>query len=610
VSADGPDDDAPGPFPPPAGDGVALAAPQAGTRLAPAEPARVRSASVWRDPVIWVIAVAAAAGYFVIALMRLLQDNPASYDLAIYVEYVKQLSQLHAPVVDILGTGFNLLGNHFQPAVGLLAPFFRLVPSAGTLLFGQAVLTAVSVFPVASAAAAFGGRTSGRLIGFAYAFSWGLQQLNDYDFHEVALAVPLLAFSLSALVRRRPLAAIAWAVPMVFVKEDQGFTVAAIGVLLGMSAAFPPSPSGGWRARVPFLVAGFGTDRDGRYRDGRWGDGSVALWGGLFLLAWGLLWSVLAITVIIPHFNPSHDYYFLKDAGVANGHQSFSVGGVVQQTAASWPVKLRTLGWLLLPTAFIALGSPLALLALPGLGLRFMSTNTVFWGTAWHYNATTMPILFIAAAEAIGRLHGVLPARRAAKAAGPAGDSRAAPESPESPGAGPDSPAAGEPAGPASPARAVTVAWAAARRLTRSAAGPAGRAAWTARAGLARNAGVLMAGIACVLAFHFPLSDLWHASTYRLSPHVAAADAAIAVVPDGATVQSTLDVLAPLAARTDTFWIGTAGNPATQYIVFDGADSGYSPAITNVPAFIRQIYPRAGYVQVFERDDVYVFRRG
>ena len=536
--------------------------PAGGDAVPAARSGRPPSPSVWRDPVVWLIALAALAGYFVIALMRLLQDAPASYDLAIYVEYVKRLSQLHAPVVDILGTGFNLLGNHFQPAVGLIAPFFRLVPSAGTLLFCQAALTAVSVFPVAAAATAFNGRAAGRLAGFAYAFSWGLQQLNDYDFHEVALAVPLLAFSLSALVRRRPLAAVAWAVPLVFVKEDQGFTVAAIGLLLGVSAAFPPPRSGGWRGRVPFRVAGFGTGPDGRYRDGRWGDGQIALWGGVFLLAWGLLWSALAITVIIPHFNPSHDYYFLKDAGVAARHQSFSAGGLVRQTAASWPVKLRTVGWLLLPTAFTALGSPVALLVLPGLALRFMTTNTVFWGTAWHYNATAMPILFISAAEAMGRLRGWLPAARAA----------------------------------------AELAESRRTRLTRA-------GGWLAGAAIARNGGVLLAAMACLLAFHFPLGNLWHASTYRVSAHDQAEDAAVAVVPDGATVQSTLDVLAPLAARTDTFWIGTAGNPATRYIVFDGANSGYSPAIANVPAFIRQIYPGAGYVQVFERDEVYVFRR-
>ena len=72
---------------------------------------------------------------------------------------------------------------------------------------------------------------------------------------------------------------------------------------------------------------------------------------------------------------------------------------------------------------------------------------------------------------------------------------------------------------------------------------------------------------------------------------MAADNAAMAVVPDGATVQTTLNLLAPLAARTDTFWIGNAGNPLTQYLVFDGKNSGYSPAPANVPAFIHRALP-------------------
>ena len=119
----------------------------------------------------------------------------------------------------------------------------------------------------------------------------------------------------------------------------------------------------------------------------------------------------------------------------------------------------------------------------------------------------------------------------------------------------------------------------------------------------------MMLAVAVALVFQFPLSNLWHGTTYEISPHVAADDAAMAQVPDGATVQTTLGLLAPLAARTDTFWIGNSGNPLTQYVVFDGLNSGYSPVPANVPAFIRQLYPKAGYVQVFARDHVYVFRR-
>jgi uncharacterized membrane protein len=348
------------------------------------------------------------------------------------------------------------------------------------------------------------------------------------------------------VARRRPVAAIAWAVPLVFVKEDQGFTVAAIGVVLGAMMAFRPAT-----AALP------------------WGNTKIAPWGGLFLVAWGLFWSAFAIIVIIPHFNPSHQYYFWGDGGAVGGGKPFSVGALLTQAGGGWPTKGQTLVLLLLPTAFAALGSPVALIALPSLVLRFISTNTAFWGTVFHYDATVMPILFIAAAEAIARW------RRASALAWPLElGSGAAPP-------GPGAPAA----------RALEVFRA-------------------ARAGIARHGGPLMAAIAVALAFQFPLSNLWHGSTYKLDAHVAAADAAMAVVPDGATVQTTLDLLAPLAARTDTFWIGNRDNPATQYIVFDGPDSGYYPPVTNVPKFIAQLYPHDRYVQVFDRAGVYVFRRG
>ena len=533
--------------------------------------------SPWRDPVIVSVAVLACGAYFAISLFRLLQLTPSSYDLGIYTEFVKQLSQLHAPVDDILGKGFNLEGNHFQPAVGVIAPFFRLFPAPATLLFFQALFAALSVFPVVTVARLCTGRRStARLIGFAYASSWGLQQMIADDFHEIAVAVPLLAFAVAALVRRRPGAVIAWTVPLVFVKEDQGFTVAAVGLLLGATAAFPrllpelagspvpPAPAG--RTRWPGwlggrLLAG----------GGRWDYGYVALWGGLFLMAWGLFWSTFAITVIIPHFNPLHQYYFWTNGGAVGGGKPCSVSALLVQAGGGWPTKAQTLALLFLPTAFAALGSPVALLAVPSLLLRFISTNQMFWGTGWHYNATIMPILFIAAAEAIGRW------RRTPAIAWPVSTAIASGKT--------------EPSG------------------LPTASGPRGLVHAT-QMGLVRHGGAMMAAIAVALAFQFPLSSLWHSSTYRLDDHVAAADAAMAVVPDGATVTTTLDLLAPLAARTDTFWIGNAGNPATQYIVFDGVNSGYSPPVTDVPGFVARWYPNDGYKQVFARDNVYVFRRG
>jgi uncharacterized membrane protein len=501
--------------------------PRSGATVAAAAADRAAiSRCAYRDLVTWGVAAAVFGAYATLSLFRLLQLTPSSWDLGIYTEYVKQYANLRAPIVDIRGAGFNLLGDHFQPIVALIAPFFRLFPSPATLLVAQALLTAVSVFPVVQAASDKLGTAAGRAIGLAYGFSWGLQQMINFDFHEIAFAVPLLAFSLSALLRGRTRAALLWALPLVFVKEDQGFTVAAIGLLLLVT---------GTRTRVP--------DRASRIR------------GGALLVVWGLAWSLLAITVIIPHFNPEHRYYYWSDGGVIGSGAPFSVTGLTQQAFHAWPVKLQTSVMLLLPTAFIALGSPVALVTLPSMALRFITTTSNYWGTAWHYNATVMPVLFLAAVEVIARW-------------------RAAPE----PG----------------PSR-----W-----------GALGACWESLRAAAERHGAAMMVALAAALAFQFPLSNLWHGATYQISQHVAADNAAMARVPDGATVVTTLSLLAPLAARTDTFWIGNPGNPVTQYVVFDGADSGYSPAPASVPAFIKQLYPKDGYRVVFADDDVYVFRRG
>jgi uncharacterized membrane protein len=473
------------------------------------------------DRMPWLIALAVLAAYVPISVFRYLRLDPTSWDLGIFTEYVKQYAHLHAPIVDIRGAGYNLLGDHFHPIVALIAPFFRLVPSPVTLLVAQALLAAVSVVPVSRAAADKLGTGAGRAIGAAYGFSWGLQQMVDYDFHEIAFAVPLLACSLSALVRGRTRAAVLWALPLVLVKEDQGFTLAAIGIIMALAFKRPRA--------------------------------------GLFLTVWGLGWSLLAITVIIPHFSPTHQYLYWSDGGglsPVGGH--FSPGALISQLTAGSSTKLPTLALILLPTAFLALRSPLVLAALPSLLLRFVGTNSSYWGTAWHYNATVMPIVFIAAIDGIVRIR-----------------------------------AAGQ----------------------RREQGPFARGQEFARrqgqviGGLQRHGAAMMLAIAAALAFQFPLSYLWTPATYTVDTHVAAARAAMARVPDGATVATDLDLLAPLAARTDTFWLGNSGNPATKYVVFDTASTDWQPPPPNVLAFVESLNHGTPYRQVYVNDGVYVFVR-
>jgi uncharacterized membrane protein len=532
-----------------------------------------RDRTTGQDPVAWLIALAAFLAYDVISVFKYLRLAPGSWDLGIFTEYVKQTAHLHAPVVAIRGSGFNLLGDHFQPIVALIAPFFRLFPTPETLLVAQALLTAISVVPVCRAARELLGTWPSRGIGLAYGFSWGLQQMISFDFHEIAFAVPLLAFSLSALVRRRLRPAVLWALPLVFVKEDQGFTIAAIGL----------------------VMAGLGLARQRRVRDGgadlAWDDEPGAwIRGGIFLAGWGLLWSALAIGVIIPHFNPAHHYPYWNDGGVLGPGGHLSPSAIAHQFVKAGTEKLWTVYLILLPVAFLALRSPLALIALPSLALRFVSTNSYYWGDGWHYNATVMPIVFLAAIDGMARFRAASARRTARAPRQPGGVTPRNPPGPHPPPRSPFTRLSGKPPGPI------------AQRAPRTRLPYPGEA-------IARYGAAVMVVIAGWLAFRFPLDGLWNSQTYQISAHVSAEDAAIARVPDGVTAEATLSMLAPLAARDDTYWIGTSPNPAPQYIVFDNDDSGWSPPPANVLQFVEQRHPGYEYQRIFTRNNVYVFRR-
>jgi uncharacterized membrane protein len=568
------------------------------------------------DPVPWLIALATFAAYTTLSVARYLRLDPGSWDLGIYTQYVSQLAHLHAPVVAIRGPGFDLLGDHFQPIVALVAPFFRLFPTPVTLLVAQALLTAVSVVPVCRAAQVLLGTGVSRVIGVAYGFSWGLQEMIIFDFHEIAFAVPLLACSLSALVRRRPRAAAAWALPLVFVKEDQGLTVAAIGLVMIALAA------GAWMRRrrerpagprvvvAGPAVAGAGLlDGGGAGDSARTGDGAGAgAWAaaGAVLVVWGLGWSALAIGVIIPHFNPAHHYMYWSDGGVLSpGGGHISAGGLLAQLTRGSLVKLRTIALVLLPVAFVALRSPLATVAVPDLALRFLSTNSNFWGTQWHYSATLMLVVFVAAIDGLARIQ-ARAARRQARAASASG--QAYPPWSKAWAAKKEAAAA---RGPDLAARSQDVA-ARSREMTATpgppGAAPPGRPASRPGGRVTRYA-VAMAAVGALLALGFPLARLWSPATYQIRPHVRAEREALTLVPAGTTVESTLTMLAPLAARDTAYWIGTAGNPAPRYIVFDAGNSGYARPPANVPGFINGRYPGVTYQMTYKSDGVYVFLR-
>ncbi|MFP3966927.1 DUF2079 domain-containing protein [Actinomadura fulvescens] len=295
------------------------------------------------------------AAYSAMAVNRHHSLWSAGYDLGIFEQAVRAYAHLRAPIAELKGPAFNVLGDHFHPALVLLAPFYRLFPGPLTLLIAQALLLALSAVPVTRLAMEFLGRRAGICLGFGYGLSWGIQQAAEFDFHEIAFAVPLAARSLELLAHKRWRAAACWSLPLLLVKEDQALLVAAIGGYI--------------------LCLG----------SRRLGTAVVAV---------ALATGFLTVFVIIPAFSPGHVYPYAKTAASDAFFSSMDVKG--------W-----TLLALVAPTLLLALRSPLVLIAVPYIAARFWTSNPAYWGTDFHYSAVLMPIVFVAAIDAIRRLRTV-----------------------------------------------------------------------------------------------------------------------------------------------------------------------------------------------------------
>lgn len=310
----------------------------------------------------WLLPSCAAAVLFALYAALSIQEHrqhlTSGFDLGIFVQEVRSYAAGHWPVSTLKGPGFPLLGDHFSPIVASIAPLYRLFPSAYTLLIVQAALLAVAVVPLTRWARSTLGLVAAVVVAISYGLSWGIAGAIGFDFHEVAFAVPLIAFAAVAYGEGRHTAALWWAAPLVLVKEDLGLTVAVLGFLVAL--------------RGRRLL-------------------------GLSAALAGIAATAVETLVILPAVNPAGHYaYSLSPIGVAG------LGTDLAQLLSP-SVKLFTLACLLAPTALLALRSPLLLLVVPTLTWRFLSENPAYWGTADHYSAVLMPIVFAAFIDALNR---------------------------------------------------------------------------------------------------------------------------------------------------------------------------------------------------------------
>lgn len=332
-----------------------------------------RAVSAWWLPAVIACAVAALYISFSLAQWRTLSDP--SWDLAIFAEAAQAYSRFEAPIVSIKGPGYNLLGDHFHPILILLGPIFRFFPSAFTLLIVQDLLIAASVLPIARLAQRFLGRGGAVLVGLAYGLGWGLQGAVAAQFHEVCVAVPLLACAGAAFVERRWGACMAWLAPVILVKEDLGLTVFVAGLALA------------WRRR--------GEDRSG-------------MLASLAYALFGIVAFVVTVKLFLPAMNPAGTWAYSLDGSATGAGTAMAGATAAREVPSLWQilavpsVKIVTLAVLLAGAGVVGARSPWFALVLPTLAWRFAgSVDAYYQWSSWHYNAVLVPIAACALLDVI-----------------------------------------------------------------------------------------------------------------------------------------------------------------------------------------------------------------
>lgn len=340
----------------------------------------------------WTLAAVAAAGYAWAAIYRYEHFGANAYDLGLFDQTVWGYSRFDWIPNTILRIPHEL-GDHTDFTLILLAPLYWLWSDPRMLLVAQALLLAGAAVPLFWWAREQLGVVAALLFEAAYLTFFGVLAGNIFDFHELAIAAPLVSVALYAMLTKRDVVLWVAVVLLLLTKEDLALT------LVGF-AAFAALVQRRWR--LGGAIAGI-----------------------------SLAWFALAYKVLIPAFA----------GGRAYTHWSYDALGADPGSAARnlvlHPIRSVELfvsphskrialfnlfgSWLFLP-----LVSPLLIVMLPTLAERFLSSIPSYWAQGFHYSLVIAPMLAFAAVDTTVRVLRYVPARERSIALGLAGAALAA----------------------------------------------------------------------------------------------------------------------------------------------------------------------------------------
>jgi uncharacterized membrane protein len=339
-----------------------------------------------------------AASYLVTSFTVYGQYLGSGYDLGIFDQAVRAYAHFHAPITPLKAPGFDILGDHFDPILAVFAPAYWIWDNAGVLLIAQDLLVVVSIPVVYRFTRRRAGLGFSWTVAAVYGLSWPIQTLIDVQFHEVAVAVPLLALAIDALDRGTHKSLLLWSGLLLLVREDMGILVALLGLLAYLRAP-RQAVAASWRARLVHRPPA----------------------AAVALIVGGIAAYEVVTGLIIPALSPSHHFSYWQFDAIGQDLPDALRGIVTRPWHAAHVfftpgVKVRTILYLLAPLAFLPLCSPYVVIALPLLAERFFNSRPELWTTHFQYNALPWLVLMLAFVDGAGRV-GLLRATRTAAVA-------------------------------------------------------------------------------------------------------------------------------------------------------------------------------------------------
>ena len=265
----------------------------------------------------------------------------------------------------------NLLAHHFSPILLLIAPLYAVWPHPETLLVVQTAALALAIVPVYRIGRRFGGDAAGLGLAAAYWLYPPVHYVNLFDFHEIALAVPLLAFALDAFLGDRPRLGAVFVALALLTREEVGIVTAGVGVWL--------------------------------FARGR------RTWG-LALAVAGVAWAAATIGWLAPALAGTGKYYYVRRyewlgdsppemAATILTRPDYVAGGLLTRERLDFLLRL------FLPLGLLPLlGPEVLVLSLPSFGYLLLSNYREQYELANQYSAVVIPWLVGAAGAGIARL--------------------------------------------------------------------------------------------------------------------------------------------------------------------------------------------------------------